>query len=174
LDKCPVDIAEVAESIIEAARPSFVFAGVELVARLEPAVGIADPHRLGQVASNLLANALKFTDRGGTVTVTVRPEGDNVFLAVADTGTGIPAEALDHIFDRFWQGRQVGRVAGSGIGLAVVQTLVEAHSGVVTVASSPGQGSTFTIVLPGSTAQPVEHTDTSKLGEPERQALLQD
>jgi len=112
-----------------------------------------DPERMGQVLGNLLDNALRHTPAGGTVTIAAaahRPTG-GVALSVTDTGEGIPAEHLPHVFERFYRvdtarDRTHG---GSGIGLAIAKALVEAHGGQV-AATSPGtgQGSTFRVVLP--------------------------
>ncbi|MFB9902356.1 sensor histidine kinase [Allokutzneria oryzae] len=110
----------------------------------------ADPVRLRQAVGNLVANALRHTPTGGTVAVRARRDGDEVVIEVSDTGVGIAAEDLPHVFERFWRveksrGRQGG---GSGLGLAIVRKLAEAHGGTVTAASTLGQGSTFTLRLP--------------------------
>ncbi|HEX2805699.1 MAG TPA: HAMP domain-containing sensor histidine kinase, partial [Kineosporiaceae bacterium] len=110
-------------------------------------VVLGDATRLTQVATNLLSNAIKFTPPGGHVTVTVR-DGAQAELAVRDNGPGIPDEELPHVFERFWRGHDARSRGGSGIGLAVVQALVTAHGGEVTVAR-PGDGGTLvTVGLP--------------------------
>lgn len=108
----------------------------------------ADPDRLDQVLSNLVANALRYTSAGGRVTLRACPVSEGVRLSVEDNGAGIPAEDLPYIFDRFWRGdrsraRQEG--VGSGLGLAIARQLVRAHGGKIEVASQPGQGTIFTI-----------------------------
>jgi two-component system, OmpR family, sensor histidine kinase BaeS len=109
---------------------------------------LADPRWLHQLIMNLLTNALKFTPEGGRVTVEVRPAGPDAVLTVTDTGIGIPADELPHVFDRFWRGRQASQTSGSGIGLAVAAELAQAHGGKLTAGSEPGQGTAMTLTLP--------------------------
>lgn len=118
----------------------------------------ADPVRLRQAVGNLVSNAVRHTPAGGEVTL--RPygsdEGDAVLVDVADTGSGIPADDLAHVFDRFWRGEKSRnrRTGGSGLGLAIVRKLAEAHGGTATAASVPGQGSVFTLRLPADGNSP--------------------
>ena len=112
-----------------------------------------DPNRMGQVLGNLLDNALRHTPTGGTATIsaTISPRTGGVVLSVADTGDGIPAEHLTHVFERFYRVDAARDRAhgGSGIGLAIAKALVEAHGGQLTVTSpGTGQGSTFRIHIP--------------------------
>jgi len=110
-----------------------------------------DPARLQQVFWNLLSNAVKFTPRGGEVKVRVRCVGSEIELTVSDTGEGISAEFLPHVFDRFRQadGSSTRKHGGLGLGLAIVKQLVELHGGIVRVQSDgPGEGSVFTVTLP--------------------------
>ncbi|MEW5810021.1 MAG: HAMP domain-containing sensor histidine kinase [Actinomycetota bacterium] len=115
----------------------------------------ADGQRLAQVAGNLLDNALRHTPPGGHVTLSVTCSADEVVLRVADDGDGIPTERLSHVFERFYRAdsaRERGR-GGSGIGLAIVKALTEAHGGRVGVTSrGPGHGSTFTATFPAVAA----------------------
>ncbi|MGQ9490098.1 MAG: sensor histidine kinase [Anaerolineae bacterium] len=109
-----------------------------------------DRERIGQVLRNLLTNALAYTPAGGQIVVTAEARRTEVLVAVQDTGTGIPAEHLPYVFDRFYRAdraraRQTG---GAGLGLAIVKQLIQAHGGTVAVQSTPGQGSTFTFTLP--------------------------
>jgi signal transduction histidine kinase len=106
-----------------------------------------DRDRVYQVLSNLVGNALKFTPEGGSVTVEVAPEGDFVRFSVRDTGPGMPAEALPHLFEPFWQARRTAR-QGTGLGLFISRGIVEAHGGWLEVDSQEGQGSTFSFTLP--------------------------
>jgi PAS domain S-box-containing protein len=126
-------------------------------------VGVsADPVRLEQVVLNLLANAVKYTPAGRTITVTVSAEGDEAVLTVRDEGAGISATALPRIFDLFVQGDMtLDRVQGGlGIGLTLVQTLVRLHDGTVTAASDgPGRGSVFTVRLPRVELGPSAETE---------------
>jgi PAS domain S-box-containing protein len=107
-----------------------------------------DAERILQVIANLVANAVKFTPEGGRVTVSARRRHDAVAFSVTDTGPGIPAEHVTHIFDRYWHARRSARTRGSGLGLAIAKGLVEAHGGRIHVESAPGQGSTFWFVIP--------------------------
>ncbi|MFB9315366.1 sensor histidine kinase [Nocardioides plantarum] len=125
--------------------------GVRLEALVDDELELeADPVRLRQVLANLLGNALRHTDRGGSITLTGRAEGDWVVLEVTDTGTGIQVADLPHVFDRFWRAdpSRSRHHGGSGLGLAIVRSLVEAHGGTVGVASTVGAGTTFTLRLP--------------------------
>ncbi|HLM47838.1 MAG TPA: HAMP domain-containing sensor histidine kinase, partial [Myxococcaceae bacterium] len=106
-----------------------------------------DRDRVYQVLSNLVGNALKFTPEGGRVTVEVEPEGDFVRFSVKDTGPGLPAEALPHLFQPFWQARRTAR-QGTGLGLFISRGIVEAHGGGLEVDSQEGRGSTFSFTLP--------------------------
>ena len=143
-----VDLSDIAAHTIEALRPAYQEAGVHLGANLAPTPAFADPHRVEQILTNLLTNALKFTEVGGTVTVITASDPDAATLEVADTGIGIPPDELAHVFERFWRGRQAGRLAGSGIGLAVVRALVDAHHGAVTITSTPPEGTRVTVRFP--------------------------
>ncbi len=108
-----------------------------------------DRDRVVQALTNLVANALKFTPRGGRITVTASARDAMVAFSVTDTGPGIPEEARERLFDRFWRGDRNDR-RGAGLGLAIVRGIAEAHGGTVEVASQPGEGATFTILLPSA------------------------
>ncbi len=114
-----------------------------------PAV-YGDAARLVQVLTNLLGNSLKYTERGGCVTVKAAPRGDAVMISVRDTGIGIPADILPRIFERYYTRRREANKSGSGLGLAIVRGIVEAHGGHVWVESVVGEGSTFFLVLPAA------------------------
>ncbi|MEV6903952.1 HAMP domain-containing sensor histidine kinase [Amycolatopsis sp. NPDC051372] len=129
-------------------------AGVQLVVRsmADPTV-TADPVRLRQAIDNLVSNAVRHTPRGGSVTVSATRVDSDVVFSVADTGVGIPADDLPHVFDRFWRAdkaRTRGASGGSGLGLAIVRNLAAAHGGTVSVRSTLGEGSTFTLRLPAA------------------------
>jgi two-component system OmpR family sensor kinase/two-component system sensor histidine kinase BaeS len=106
-----------------------------------------DAGRLDQVLSNLVANALDHTQSGGEILMRAARHQDGVMIKVSDTGSGIPAEDLPHIFERFWRGES-RRQAGSGLGLAIAKHLVQAHGGEISVESLLEEGTTFTITLP--------------------------
>jgi signal transduction histidine kinase len=109
-----------------------------------------DPDRMNEVLGNLLSNAFKFTDRGGTVELEVTSTAGNVQLVVRDTGAGIPASQLPHIFRKFYQAdnQDAAALKGTGLGLAIAKEIVEAHGGEISVDSTPGIGTTFCIRLP--------------------------
>jgi signal transduction histidine kinase len=109
-----------------------------------------DEDRINEVLGNLISNAFKFTSRGGKVALTVAPVGDNVVVTVNDTGAGISAEQLPHIFDKFYQADNQAQAAtkGTGLGLAIAKEIVEAHGGQIEVESRVGEGTTFIVTLP--------------------------
>lgn len=107
----------------------------------------ADRHRVMQVMSNLIGNALKFTPRGGSVIVRATPRDESVVFSVSDTGSGIPKENLNDIFSPYWQAKRAERL-GAGLGLAIAKGIVEAHGGRIWVESEPGRGTDFYFSLP--------------------------
>jgi signal transduction histidine kinase len=109
-----------------------------------------DEDRINEVLGNLLSNAFKFTDRGGTVELAVEGVDNEVTITVRDSGAGIPPEQLPHIFEKFYQANNQAQSSarGTGLGLAIAREIVEAHGGNISVASNPGVGTTFTITLP--------------------------
>jgi len=142
------DLAGIAGSAADSLAGRFEAAGITLERRLAPVEVFADAGRLHQVITNLLTNALKFTPAGGRVTVRTAPAGAAAVLQVTDTGTGIPADELPRIFDRFWRGRGAAHISGSGIGLAVAAELASAHGGSLEAHSEPGHGAQLTLTLP--------------------------
>jgi signal transduction histidine kinase len=152
LDLRPDDLRACVQSSVEHAEASAVRRGVGLTVGLPPApLRIRhDPQRIGQVVANLVGNALKFTPRGGTVAVVVRPVADGAQIEVSDTGVGIDPAELPRIFERFYRGSRANeaRSSGSGLGLAIVKSIVDMHAGRVAVESSIGRGTTFTVSLP--------------------------
>jgi len=118
----------------------------------------ADRDRLLQIFENLVGNAVKFTKPGDQIIVGGAPREDEVLFWVSDTGRGIAAEDLPHVFDRFWQARK-GERGGAGLGLAIVKGIVDAHGGDVWAESKSGSGSTFFFTIP--TADRVEQRHTA-------------
>jgi signal transduction histidine kinase len=108
---------------------------------------LADHERLLQALGNLVGNAVKFSPRGGVVTMRAAPEGDRVEVAVIDGGPGIALEDQAKVFDAYWTKPQAGK-AGTGLGLSIARGIVEAHGGTLRVESEPGKGATFTVSLP--------------------------
>lgn len=148
-----VDAAGLAAAAAEVARDRFVAHHVLLQTDLSEAGQVrVDADRIGQVLGNLLDNALRHTPAGGTVTLACRRVDEWVEYRVTDTGGGVEAEHLPHLFDRFYRAdtardRDHG---GSGIGLAIAKALVEAHGGGISVTSAaPGEGTTFRVRIPG-------------------------
>ncbi len=152
LDLRPDDLRAAVENAVEQGRPAADRAGVTLAMDVppEPLRQHHDPLRLGQVLSNLIGNAIKFTPAGGRVDVTLRPTPSGAELVVADTGVGIDATELPYVFDRFYRGTQhsEARASGSGLGLSIVRSIVEMHNGRVSISSAPGQGTRVTVELP--------------------------
>lgn len=121
---------------------------VALVHRIQGDATIAcDPGRIAQVATNLLHNALKFTDSGGSVTFGVTVDDLEATFTVEDTGRGIAGDEIERVFDREWQSEETAHL-GSGMGLYIVKGIIEAHAGRITVKSELGRGTTFTFTLP--------------------------
>jgi two-component system, OmpR family, sensor histidine kinase BaeS len=150
LDLQPCDLATLAGAAADSLARRFEAAGIAVARQLAPAPVLADPRWLHQVITNLLSNALKFTPPGGHVTVATRPSGPDAVLQVTDTGPGIPAGELPHVFDRFFRGQDAARISGRGIGLAVAADLARAHGGQVTAASEAGHGTLMTLTLPAA------------------------
>ena len=110
----------------------------------------ADPGRVRQALANLLDNALKYTEKGGTVELEANRIGQRAVITVRDTGTGIPKEALPRIWDRLYRSDQSRSQRGLGLGLSLVKAIVQAHKGEIHVRSEPGSGSTFSISFPAA------------------------
>jgi signal transduction histidine kinase len=109
-----------------------------------------DPERINEVTGNLLSNAFKFTQAGGTVELTAAPADGSVRIQVRDTGAGIPAEQLPHVFEKFYQAdnQRAASAKGTGLGLAIAQEIVQAHKGEIRCESGVGTGTIFTLILP--------------------------
>ncbi|MFE2973239.1 sensor histidine kinase [Streptomyces sp. NPDC059258] len=161
----PVEVRELLSQVTAAHQARAENAGVTLTVAAAttapaPSALSADPVRLRQAVGNLVSNAVRHTPEGGRVTLRAyASESDasgqsdgTVVIEVADTGSGIPADDLPHVFDRFWRAEKSRsrRTGGSGLGLAIVRKLVEAHGGTVEATSTEGEGSTFALRLPGA------------------------
>ncbi|MBX3261342.1 MAG: response regulator [Labilithrix sp.] len=177
-----VSLGAIVEAAVMAARPQCAKKEIDLELEIEQAGGVlGDPERLRQVITNLLSNAIKFTPRGGTVSVRLTGDDERVRLTVSDTGDGIAAEFLPHVFERFRQEPTEGAAsarqpranqAGLGLGLAIVKHLVEQHGGTATAASEGhGKGASFSIELPlvaePSTGRDEEAASLPPTGEPD-------
>jgi len=152
LDRKPVELARVVDKAIESAAPLIEERRHQLQVDVPTGLWLdADETRVCQVLSNLLTNAAKYTDQGGTVQIAAARDGDELVITVRDTGMGIPPELLPHLFDRFVQGkRTIDRAEGGlGLGLSIVRSLVKLHGGSVEARSAGRcQGSEFLVRLP--------------------------
>lgn len=151
----PCNLQEFVKQTVETFRPYCEKKGISLTTQLSDCPSIyLDLERFDKVLYNLLSNAMKFTPKGGNITVTLQKAGDHVLLQVRDTGIGIRADQIPHLFERFRQAEgSVNRsYEGSGLGLALVKELVTLHGGQISVESVYGKGATFTVWLPMGTA----------------------
>jgi two-component system, OmpR family, sensor kinase len=151
LDKKACDLRHVVEESVAMVRPLAAEKSVAIETNLSPVSLSADTARMGQVAVNLLTNAIRYNAPGGTVRVSTRREEGEAVLEVTDTGVGISPEHQPHVFERFFRvdearNRQAG---GTGLGLAICKSIVEAHGGAIGCRSEFGKGTTFTVRLPG-------------------------
>ena len=148
LHREPTDISALVTDSVASFRAQADAAGVELIteAAALPQADI-DPVRLREVLSNLLANALRYTPRGGSVRVSATASKGSLSVVVGDTGPGIAADALPHVFDRFYKSDES---RGAGLGLAIAKSLVVAHGGEISAMSEPGQGTEMRFTLPVS------------------------
>lgn len=151
MDKAPTDLGELALSTAEQMKLLAEEKGIVLRSNVATPVMVeGDRSRLQQVIVNLIANAIKYTTEGGAVEITVRKEEQRAVLEVADNGIGISAEALPHVFERFYRADKArSRTSGgAGLGLAIVKAICAAHGAEIRVSSQEGRGSSFTITLP--------------------------
>ena len=149
LDLEDVPVAAIFRQAVETLRPAAEKRGVRLDT-IPPDDGVvvrADPLRVSQLVGNVVGNAIKFTPANGNVTLKAEPNGKQVVIEVTDTGPGIRADEIPHLFDTFWQARGNDH-RGVGLGLAIAKGVVEAHGGRIWVESAVGVGSTFFFTLP--------------------------
>lgn len=161
----PCNLVEFVSQIVESFRLYCEKKGLQVISELNdcPLVYL-DAEKFDKVVYNLLSNAMKFTPEGGKISVSVHSNGKNCLLTVKDTGIGIAAEQIPHLFERFRQaeGSENRSYEGTGLGLALVKELVEIHGGKVTVESEYGKGTTFTIFLITGTAHlPIEQVHSA-------------
>jgi signal transduction histidine kinase len=174
LDMREGDLRDPVQATVQALSEVAVARGVSLDSEV-PGAAVElrfDRERIIQLLTNLVGNALKFTPRGGAVSVNVDETDEQVTIEVSDTGPGIPAEELPHVFERFYRGTNTGeaRASGSGLGLAIVRSIVEMHGGEIEVASVIGEGTEFRISLPrvhdGADAGEAKVNETSPAAHP--------
>ena len=162
----PLDARAVVDSAIETIRPAAAAKeiAVHVVAPIEPVAILGDAHRLQQVVWNLLSNAVKYTPRGGAVTLVVKTVSGRAVISVADTGDGIDARFLPHIFEPFRQGASSTMRKGMGLGLAIVQRLVDLHGGSIAATSEgAGKGAEFTVSMPLAPATALAAVQATKV-----------
>src|SRR5713101_4640243 len=148
----PTDVARVVREVIESYRFQIEQQGFELALDIAEDLPLvpADEEALGQAILNLVNNAIKYSRETRSIRIQVRREGSKVLVSVTNRGIGIPRGEQKKIFEKFYRGEDslVHETKGSGLGLPLVQHIMEAHGGSVEVESAPGKGSTFTLVLP--------------------------
>lgn len=149
------DAVEVLVEAVQTYLPAAVKKGVSLHCESGDHALLAsfDSGRILQVLANLVANAIKFTPRGGRIVVRGERAGDGLQVSVSDTGAGIPNDQIEAVFERFWQDRKDDR-RGLGLGLYISRCIIEAHGGRIWVESAPGKGSSFYFTIPGEVPQP--------------------
>ena len=153
IDPRPVaSLAQMIGMVVDSFRPAALAKNLTVETALETGAGMVngDTERLQQVVWNLLSNAIRFTPPGGRIQIRYTRQGDHVELLMRDSGQGIPADALPHLFERYWQGRNTERRSqGLGLGLAIAYRIIELHGGEISAASEgEGCGATFTVLLP--------------------------
>lgn len=150
----PVDVRKLCTELMVEINPMAEAQGLRLEARLddEPVMVNGSELQIGRVVQNLVSNAIHYTPEGGLVELVARGDNDRVIIEVRDTGIGIPEEARQRIFERFYRVDPARNTAtgGSGLGLSIVQKIVEAHKGSIAVRSEPGKGSVFTVEFPAA------------------------
>jgi signal transduction histidine kinase len=150
LQREPHALAELVAEVVEQQRPALRSHPVELRPRPAPRA-LVDRIRFTQILANLLDNAAKYSDEGRPIRVSVGPADGGVAVRVEDEGWGIPAEELPRLFDRFYQAKRArAKKVGLGLGLYIVKGLIEAHGGQISVESTVGRGSAFTVWLPAA------------------------
>lgn len=153
LERGDLDLQALAQESLESARPRAESAGIELEFPAEKSLLLpGDRVRLGQLLDNVISNAIKFTPNGGRVSVRTSRSNGSAVLEVEDTGMGIPAADLEHLFDRFFrtQAAEENAIQGSGLGLSISQAIAQAHGGLIDVTSEENVGTTIRVMLPAN------------------------
>ena len=166
MDHAPVAVGPMVADVVNTLGPQFRARSLDLTLYTDIEIGavMGDARQLERVMLNLLGNAVKFTEPGGVVTVSVANRGEWLEIIVADDGIGIPAADQPRLFERFFRSSnaQEHEIKGTGLGLAITKTIVERHGGTVTVESWPGAGSTFRVHLPAASAQQCADADRGR------------
>jgi hypothetical protein len=153
LRRTDVDLARLVRYAVEAARPQADKHRVSIAVDVPDDLRLSvDEQRIRQVVDNLVSNAVKYTDDGGSVSVVLRRDNEGIVLEVRDTGIGIAPHEVDQVFTRFFRGGRALElhIPGTGLGLDIVSSIVAAHGGAVSLESELGRGSTFRVTLPFS------------------------
>jgi signal transduction histidine kinase len=151
LSRMELSLERVATEAVDAQRPNAARKKIRLGLAVAPSPPVlADRHRVDEMLENLLSNALKFTEPGGSVEVAVRPADGQVRLEVSDTGAGISAEDQVHLFEEFFRSPDMVGKAGVGLGLSIVKALADAHDATLSVRSTLGEGTTFGLEFPAA------------------------
>ncbi len=151
VDPIPIDVKSLVHEAAEAATPLASASHLRVETEVpEPSPMVSsDRERILQVFANLIGNAIKFTPKGGEIRIHAVCDSSEIRFVVADTGPGIPAEHLDHVFDRYWQAKSTAKL-GTGLGLSIAKGIVEAHGGRIWVESPPNSGAQFNFTLPAA------------------------
>ena len=149
VDPVAVEVQSLVNEVMESATPLAGAKQIRVSGETRPDLPqvASDRERILQVFTNLIGNAIKFTPRGGEIRILTSHDSGEVRFTVADSGPGIPAEHLDHVFDRYWQAKSTAKL-GTGLGLSIAKGIVEAHGGRIWVESPPGSGAQFNFTLP--------------------------
>ncbi len=149
LSTAALDLNELTQRVVQSLQPTFPYHNLKLYLGKEPLFVMGDTLRLEQVVQNVIQNAVKYSPAGGTIDMAVRAEGTQARIDVRDHGVGITPEIIPALFQRFFRARsRNGFIPGLGIGLYICKTIMDLHGGSITVESSEGAGSTFTLRLP--------------------------
>ncbi len=146
----PTPVADLVEPAVRGVRVQAEGAGIALTTDLPDLLAAADARQIAHVLTNLIANALRFTPRGGHIRVSAQTADGMVEIAVSDDGEGVPLDVQPHLFERFVQAPGEKASGGSGLGLAIAREIVEAHGGTIRLESAPGAGATFSFTLPAA------------------------
>ena len=151
VDPVAVDVKSLVHEAVEYATPLASAAQIKVECEVpDPSPMVSsDRERVLQVFANLMGNAIKFTPKGGEIRILASSENSEIRFVVADSGPGIPAEHLNHVFDRYWQAKSTAKL-GTGLGLSIAKGIVEAHGGRIWVESPPNRGAQFNFTLPAA------------------------
>jgi len=150
MQRMKFDLSQTAWNCVELVRPLAAERGIKIHCDLPPLECVGDLERIAQVVTNLLANAIQYNKANGEVRISAKLQGSMILLAVSDTGPGILAGNLPHLFERFYRADQSRSSGQTGLGLAISKAIVEAHGGTIEVSSKLDAGTIFTVVLPAT------------------------